>query len=209
MRRKSAYGLAIYLLVIMAVANGTGRPLGDYVVMRMRNLLKVFVGAVMYFTVVYHLTNLYAPEHHDVERFILLDGGPCTALFWVGQIMLGGLLPLAILFHPATVSRTWTAIAASLIVLGGLFQVYVVIVGGQTFPLVLFPGMEVSSSFYDGIVFRYMASLPELVLGVGGIALVLAIIMVAIRVLPFLPMSLEDRFVDPDWEAKQKLKGEA
>ena len=203
-----AYGLAIYLLVIMSIYNGVNRPLGDYVVNRMRNLLKVFVGAVLYFTIVQHLTNLYASEHHGVERFILLDGGPCTALFWVGQIFLGGLLPLGILFHPMTKSRVWTAIAASLIVFGGLCQVYVIIIGGQTFPLVLFPGMEVESTFYDGVVYRYLNSLPELVLGIGGFAMVIAILMVAIKAIPFLPVSLEDKFLDPDWDAKEKLKKE-
>ncbi len=201
-----AYGLAIYLLVIMAVYNGANRPLGDYVVCRMRNLLKVFVGAVLYFTLVQHLTNLYATEHHGVELFILLEGGPYTVLFWVGHIFLGGLLPLAILFHPMARTRAWTAIAASLIVLGGLCQVYVIIIGGQAYPLVLFPGMEVQSSFYDGEIYRYLNSLPELVLGIGGFALVAAIIMVAIKVLPFLPESLEDRHVDPEHSAKKEAR---
>ena len=199
-----AYGLAIYLLVIMALYNGTGRPLGDYLVFRMRNLLKVFVGAVLYFTVVQHLTNLYATEHHGVESFILLNGGPCTALFWIGQVLMGSLIPLAILFSPKATSRKWTATAASLIVFGGICQVYVIIIGGQTYPLVLFPGMEVTSSFYDGVIYRYLNSFPELALGLGGIGLVMAIVMLAVKVLPFLPKSLEDEFIDPEYAARQK-----
>ena len=61
----------------------------------------MFVAAVLYFVAVYHLTNLYIARQHEVERFILLDGGVYTALFWVGQVLVGGVVPLALLFAPA------------------------------------------------------------------------------------------------------------
>jgi molybdopterin-containing oxidoreductase family membrane subunit len=73
-----------------------------------------------------------------------------------------------------------------------LAQLYVIIIGGQAFPLVLFPGAEVSSSFYDGVVNSYAPSLPEVLLGVGGTAFSLAIVALAIKVLGFLPDSLGD-----------------
>ena len=63
--------------------------------------------------------------------------------------------------------------------------------------MVLFPGMEVHSSFYDGVVNSYTPSLPEILLGVGGVALALAMVTVAIKVLRFLPQSLDDAAVDP------------
>ena len=66
--------------------------LGDVVLNRLGNLLGVFVAAVLYFVAVYHLTNLYIARQHEVERFILLDGGVYTALFWVGQVLLGSLV---------------------------------------------------------------------------------------------------------------------
>jgi molybdopterin-containing oxidoreductase family membrane subunit len=74
-----------------------------------------------------------------------------------------------------------------LVVAGGFAQVYVIIVGGQAYPLLLFPGMEVSSSFFDGVISGYRPSLPELTLGFGGIALAALITLVGLRVLPFLP----------------------
>jgi len=40
---------------------------------------------------------------------------------------------------------------------------------------VLFPGAEVSSGFYDGVVGAYSPSLPEILLGIGGVAMALAI----------------------------------
>ena len=106
---------------------------------RMKNLLATFVGAVLYFTVVYHMTNLYFAKQTDFERFILLDGGMFTTLFWVGQILMGT-IPMSILLHPARI-RT-VLVASAMIILGGFFQLYVFIIGGQAFPLNLFPGME-------------------------------------------------------------------
>jgi [DsrC]-trisulfide reductase subunit P len=43
-------------------------------------------------------------------------------------------------------------IASTLFLFGGLCQFYVVIIGGQAYPLDLFPGLRASSSFFDGEV---------------------------------------------------------
>ena len=67
-----SFGLAIFILVLMATYKWTGMELGDAVVNRLRNLLGVFVASVLYFTAVYHLTNLYATQHHGVEKFLLM-----------------------------------------------------------------------------------------------------------------------------------------
>ena len=71
--------------------------------------------------------------------------------------------------------------------LGGLAQMYVIIIGGQAYPLDLFPGMEVTSSFQDGQVAHYTASWPELFLGLGGVAIAMFVIGVAFKLLPLLP----------------------
>ena len=197
-----AYGLSIFILVLFAATRWTGRPLGDVMVNHLKNLLGVFVASILYFVAVYHLTNLYMTGKHDVERFILLDGGIYTRLFWIGQILIGGVLPLIILFSRLSRSRAMIALAAVLIILGGLAQMYVTIIGGQAFPMPLFPGKEVSSSFFDGVVASYTPSLPEFLLGIGGIGIALGMTVFAIKVLPFLPTSLADADVDPHHKAK-------
>ncbi len=192
-----SFGLAIFVLVLMAACRGSGRALGDVVLNRLKNLLGVFVAAVLYFVVVYHLTNLYIARQHEVERFVLWDGGIYPALFWLGQILIGSILPLVLLFSPA-VSRSRRAIAtgAVCVILGGLVQLYVLIIGGQAYPQLMFPEKEVTSSFFDGVVAAYTPSLPEVMLGVGGMALALALTAVAVKVLPFLPQSLADSDVN-------------
>ena len=193
-----AYGLAIFILVLMAACKWADRPLGDAILMKLKNLLGVFIGAVLYFVLVYHLTNLYITQHHGFERFILLDGGVYTTLFWVVQIGLGSLLPLALLYLPATgQSRSWISVASLLVIIGGLAQMYIIIIGGQAYPMEMFPGKEVTSTFFDGVVASYSPSLPEVILGIGGVSLALAATFVGIRVLRFLPTSLADEVVDP------------
>ena len=145
---------------------------------------------------VQHLTNLYAAEHSGVERFILLDGGAYTNIFWIGQILLGGLLPLALLLRPGS-TRSGIVLSSFLVIFGGLAQVYVIIIGGQAYPLVLFPGMEVTSSFLDGAPAAYTPSLYEIGLGVSGVAIALIIVAIGVKVLAFLPESLADEAVDP------------
>ena len=185
-----SFGLAIFVLVLMAACKWTGRALGDVVLNRLRNLLGVFVATVLYFVAIHHLTNLYVARQHEFERFFLWDGGVYTVLFWLGQILIGGILPLALLF--GTASRRAVAAAAVCVILGGLAQLYVLIIGGQAYPQLMFPEKEVASSFFDGVVAAYAPSLPEVALGVGGVALALALTAVALKLLPFLPRSLAD-----------------
>lgn len=192
-----SFGLAFFLLVLMGSYKYTQRLLGDYIVNRLKNLLGVFVAAVLYFVIVYHVTNLYSAEHRDVTLFILAGGGIYTFLFWVVQVLMGSIVPLVLIYSPLSKNRNMISLASVLIILGGLAQLYVIIIGGQAYPMQLFPGMEVSSSFYDGIVASYAPSLPELLLGIGGIGVTLLLVTVAIAALKFLPASLADDVANP------------
>jgi len=197
-----SFGLACFLLLLMYVYRADNRELGDSIVFRLKNLLGIFVAAVFYFTLAYHLTNLYGTENHSLEHFLLLDGGVYTSVFWIGQILLGTLVPLGILYHPALGKmRNWIAIACGLVLVGAFSQLYVIIIGGQAFPMQMFPGKTIiESGFYDGVdglgAF-YAPTLPEILLGVGGIAVAILMVLVVVRMLPILPISLADKDVDP------------
>lgn len=196
-----AYGLAIFLLVLMAAMAWTGRAFGDAVFARLRNLLGVFIAGAFYFVLVYHLTNLYITERHGIEAFILRDGGQFTAAFWLGQVIVGYVAPFAIVYSRLGRSRALVALAAVLVVLGGIAQMYVTIIGGQAYPMPLFADKDIlESSFFDGQVAAYTPSLPELLLGVGGIGIALIATTFAVKVLPFLPASLADSDADPHYK---------
>jgi len=193
-----SFGLAVFMLVLMAACRGGGRHLGEVLLRRLARLLGVFAAAVLYFVVVYHLTNLYIARQHEIERFFLWSGGIYPALFWIGQILIGSLLPLLLLFAPAFArSRRAIAAAAGCVIAGGFAQIYVLIIGGQAYPQQMFPGKEVSSSFFDGVLAAYTPSLPEILLGLGGAAFAMALTMLALKILPFLPHDLADGKATP------------
>ena len=192
-------GLAMFMLYLMASYRCTGRPLGDVLIKQLKNLLGVFVGATFYFVAVYHLTNLYITEQHGFEAFILRDGGIYTMLFWVGYIGLGTALPLLLLYcRKITNIRLATALASLSILIGGFSLLYVIIIGGQAYPLEIFTGKEViSSTFFDGVVSPYSPSIWEISLGTAGVAVALIATILATLILPFMPKSLADKMVDP------------
>jgi molybdopterin-containing oxidoreductase family membrane subunit len=183
-----AWGLAAFYVVQTTMYAWTGRSLDAGAHRRIRNLLGTFVAGVLYFVAVYHLTNLYYARQGAFEHFVLVDGGVYPLLFWGGFVGLGSLLPLALIYLPAF-GGTRSAIAASFAVMAGaLCFLYVFIIGGQAFPLELFPGREVSSSFLDGQIAPYAPSLPELLLGIGGVGLAFLITTIGVRVFDFLPV---------------------
>ncbi len=184
-----SFGTAASLLLLLAACGWTHRPLDDAVVLGLKRMLVWFVALVLYFVIVFHAVKLYASGYQGVERFLLLEGGVLTTLFWLGQIAAGSLLPLFLMLWPGTArSRFWTTVSAALVLLGGLAQIYVIVIGGQAYPLQIFPGKEViESSFYDGAISHYQPSLPELLLGLGGVAMALFIVVLSMRVLEFLP----------------------
>jgi molybdopterin-containing oxidoreductase family membrane subunit len=196
-----AYGLAAYMLVLMTSFEWDGRPIGGKILKRLKNLLGLFVGGVLYFTLIYHLTNLYGAKNTDFESFLLIQGGIYTLMFWGGWVLVGGLLPLGIIYHPRlSQDRNWIAAACALVIVGGLAAMYVIIIGSQAFPLEMFPGKTVLSfgapGDVGGAVAPYTPSLPELLLGIGGVAVAMLIVSVGIRVLQFMPESLSDKEVD-------------
>ncbi|MBU2004423.1 MAG: polysulfide reductase NrfD, partial [Gammaproteobacteria bacterium] len=145
-----------------------------------------------------HLTGLYISQRIGVETFILRDGGIYTQLFWVVQILLGSILPLSLIFcRKLKDNRLALLLAAGFAILGGFAQLYVILIGGQAYPLTLFPGAEVSSDYFDGAINGYTPSVWEIMLGVGGVALALVMVTIGVKVLRFLPESLSDAVADP------------
>jgi len=185
-----SFGLAVFILVLMTLLRLNDRPIGDQLLMRLGRLLGVFAAAVLYFALIFHLSRLYGAKNTGYEHFILVSGGIYTLLFWGVQVILGGLVPIALVFlNP---SRSSTVLASILVVIGGFAQVYVIVIGGQAFPLNIFPGYEVIEGFHEGVVNPYTPSIWELMLGLGGVALALFAAGLGAKILRVLPTNLSD-----------------
>jgi len=182
-----AWGLAVFLVVQSAVYAWSDGLVPPDVLRRMRNLLGLFIAAVLYLTLVQHLTNAYFARQVAFERFILIDGGVYPALFWWGYVVAGSVAPLVLVFHPRLGGPRSVLAASLLTIAGALALLYVFIIGGQAWPLEIFPGYQASSSFGDGQIAAYSPRLPELLLGIGGVAIAALITVIGLRVLPFAP----------------------
>lgn len=191
----SAYGAAVLILVLLAVCGWEQRPVSDELLRRLKNWLGISVGASLFFAVLFLGTKYELVRSRDVARFLLFDGGVYTALLWLGQIAIGGIVPLVLLLR-SPLRRSVLTWACVLVILGGLAQMYVTLIGGQAYPQILFPGLVESSSFFDGEIHPYTPSLVEILLGLGAVALAAAIIAVALRALAMLPTRL-DRPAEP------------
>ena len=182
-----AWGLAVFHLVQTILYAWNEKILDPAIMQRKKNLLGVFIVGSLYMVVIYHLTNLYFAQQIGFQRFILRDGGVYPQLFWWGYVVLGNILPLVLIYWPG-LGRTRCIFSASLLVVLGAFALlYVFIIGGQVYPLDIFPGYEASSSFGDGQIASYTPSPHEILLGFGGLAIAFITTTVSVRVLNFMP----------------------
>jgi len=187
-----AWGLAVFLVVQAALYAWNGKVLDPALLKRMKNLLGVFVISSLYLVAAYHMTNLYFAKQNGFESFILRDGGIYPMLLWAGYVVVGSLLPLALIYLPGLGNTKMVVTASLLVILGSFALLYVFIIGGEAYPLSIFPGFEVSSSFNDGVIGSYTPSLPEILLGCGGLAIAFLISIISIRVLRGLPHDVAD-----------------
>ncbi|HET7526297.1 MAG TPA: NrfD/PsrC family molybdoenzyme membrane anchor subunit [Burkholderiaceae bacterium] len=182
-----SWGLAVFLIVQSTMTRSTGQPLDAAVRRRMARLLGLFVAASLYLVAVYHMTNLYFARQGEFEAFVLRDGGVLPLLFWGGFVLAGSVVPLLLVFHPKLASERGMLAAAGLVVAGAFAWLYVFIIGGQVFPLDIFPGHAVTSSFGDGAIAHYAPSWPEFGLGLGGVGAAFLLTTVGVHVLDFMP----------------------
>lgn len=182
-------GTAFFMLAARVAGALSGSRMKPETAASLMRLLGLLIALECFLVCAFHLTGLYTASRVGVGRFILLEGGIYTALFWIGQILIGALLPLGLVYL-AKPDRNPDSrfVAASLsTLLGGLCFLYVTIIAGQAYPQLLFPGKQVRSTFFDGVVGHYAPSLPELALSVGGVSIAGIVLLASLRVLPFLP----------------------
>ena len=183
-----AWGLAIFLIAQRVMYSSRNAELHPEIRARLGNLLGVFIAASAYFVAAYFLTNAYYAKNVDFVSFILQKGGVFPMFFWGGFVLVGTVAPLLLLYLPNLAQgKGSVCLASALTIVGGLSLLFVLIIGGQAYPLDMFPGMQVSSSFFDGQVASYAPSLPEILLSLGGVAFAFTATVAAARILKLMP----------------------
>ena len=182
------YGTAVYYLIIRIINRYLNFNISEEIISNLRNLTLYFLFANLYFLALYHVTNLYIAKHINFELFILTSGGIYTFIFWIGQVLIGLILPLVLIMSNKFKDTIALKYASILVLLGGFSAMHVIIIGGQAFPLNIFPDhIILDSAFYDNVVHSYTPSIYEFILGIGGIALALIIVLIGIANFKFLP----------------------
>ena len=184
-----SFGTAAFAVVMLLFTRYVGNPVATPALLnRLRSLIGVLAAVGLYMVVVHHLTGLYQAERRDVEGFFLFSGNIYSLLLLVGFGLIGSVVPLVLLFSPIGVGRAWPlGLASSLILAGGMMFMYSTVIGGEVFPLEIFPGKLVSSTAFDGVVAPYHPSFVELLLGLGGFAIAGLVVCMGTWVLPLLP----------------------
>jgi len=182
-----AFGTAIFVLSGAAVCRWSNVDWSETLRQSVATYLLWFVLAMGYFTIVHHLTNLYVREHRATE--LAFFTGSLSLIFWIGHVMIGVVVPvwLTASFRRApTMSRLIAA--ASVVILGGLCHVYTIVIGSQFRPQRLFPDKLITDSHFGDAGFpAYVPSWFEFGLGFAGIACAALLLLMAMRVFPFVP----------------------
>ena len=183
------YGTAVFYLLLRVISRLQSINIPDEITKNIRRLMIIFLLSNIYFLILYHITNLYISKQIAVESFILLNGGGYTTMFWLGQVGLGLVIPLLYEMTNDEGRSFGLTITSLMALVGGFFAVAVIIIGGQAFPLNIFPDhIILESSFYDNVIHSYTPSIFEFGLGVGGTSLALIIILILITNLKFIPV---------------------
>ena len=188
------YGVVVYYLLLVIINKLHKTIIGPEVIENLKKLTVMFLFANLYFLFLYHLTNMYISKHLEFEIFILFNGGIYTAVFWLGQVLIGIILPLIFLLTNKICSYFSLLISSIFVLFGSFMSMFVIIIAGQAYPLTIFPDhVIVESSFYDNVIHSYVPSIYELGLGIGGIALALIIVLIGLANLKFLPKIIQSK----------------
>jgi tetrathionate reductase subunit C len=108
----------------------------------------------------------------------LLTQGPLAGMFLGLEVTLGSIVPIMLVFYPATGKRLGGQLLASVLIMTGIMAMrYNIIIGGQFIPLA------------GGEIVRYNISSTELLYSVLIVCLGVVLTYVAFRVLPLQPMA--------------------
>lgn len=181
-------GTALIIILLVLTFRLSGRFLDPKLIAGLGRLLAAFILVVFYLIVMENLTRLYAPGSYEAAHFLLFSGNAYCLIFWLGLTIIGEIIPAIILFHPrAKNSVNWIITASAMVVIGVLCERLIIVLPGQVFPIELFPGQELSSPFMDGVMGKYLISLPELAQGVGILSIIGILYILGLKLLALLP----------------------
>ncbi len=178
-------GSAILILSLVLSHKTKGQELTletKKVVRSLGQLLLLFLGIFLFFTIWKLVTAQYGRIPEEFESVMVLINGPLSVPFWVGEILLGILIPIVILVY-TRMQKVWGITTASFLVILGMFVArYDFVVTGQLVPII----------GRDGL-WQYTPSVIEALSALGALSLCLLLYSLGNRLFP-----LEDFPIVPE-----------
>jgi len=179
-------GTAMMIIVLQLIFRYTNRPFDVKYVRELSKLLAVFILVVVYFLFVENSYRAYQIGSREAQWYFLF-GGAHSAVFWVGLIFVGIVLPAIILYSPMKNSIKMINVAAVLHMAGVLCERYIIVIPGQTHPHDILPNMHVESAALDGAYVGYSISFLEVVQALGIAAIVAIAFILGLKFFAMLP----------------------
>ena len=152
-----------------------------------RRLLSIFLLVTLYLILIENAHRIYLPESNEAGRFFLF-GGSHSFMFWIGLITIGCVIPAILLFIKKTgTSINWTIFASIMVVVGVLFERFLIVIPGLIHPPELFPGYEVLDTVIQEGVASYSISYLEVLQTLGVLGVIGFAFMVGLRIMPLAP----------------------
>ncbi|MBT3234110.1 MAG: polysulfide reductase NrfD [Calditrichaeota bacterium] len=162
-----ASGTALMIIMIVMLFKLTNRIVDDELIIWLGRFLAICILVVLYFLLVENAYRAYVIELRHAAIFYLF-GGYHSILFWVGLIIVGLVIPMAMLFNKRTGKTIrWIVLASSLVIFGVLCERYVIVLPGLMHPPELFPGMKITQSVFQEGIATYNISFLEVLQAVG------------------------------------------
>ena len=181
------YGQAFYMIVIGLFMDD--KQLSE-VSKRLSRLMGVMIMCGLAVSVIYHLSNWFLFDARQFELYLLNSETIFPILLWGIHPVIGCILPIWLLRSGSGLADSQKlTLSGILVIIGGISQFYALVIGGQSFPMPLVEGYSATSSFFDGAIVSYTPSLWELMLGSGGFAIALLLIVFCLRLFRLLPVS--------------------
>ena len=180
-------GTALTILVILGLFRLTRRPLDHQLLLRVGQLLAVFIVVAGYFVFIENAYRFYLHESRAAEHYFLF-GGLHSVMFWVGLVLVGTVVPTTILLNRRMgQSIRWLAFSAAMVVAGVFCERYLIVLPGLAHPPDLIPGWQITRSTVEEGIAVYAISSYEALQALGVAALIGLLFMWGLRAMALLP----------------------
>jgi Ni/Fe-hydrogenase subunit HybB-like protein len=159
-------GISLTILASMLAARFSREArVDDNLLEKLSHVIGWALAGYLYFRFWYAFSMTYTYEPGRTEGLALLTKGPLMFNFWLGEIILGALVPMVILLKKNWRVKPWLRMAALALVVGGLVAYrWDINMAGQ---MIVMPYLDQQPST---LYARYVPSLIEMLVGGGVVA---------------------------------------